>query len=749
MSLVFEAFNLLLAFQAAQATVVGTVRDEETGRPLAGAVVTLPDLYRSTATDDSGRYILPGVPPGPQHLTFRFIGHAQRALHALVPSAGRLEINVSLRAEPVRLRTIEVRPHVVMRGLEAADSTALADRSISMAAVRNHPLLAEPDALQALEGGPVVLRPESPSGVHIHGGSSDQTAYLLDGIPVFSPYHAAGQFSAWNPDALSGVQFSSSLPLLGHPNALAGTISAATRAPGERFGAQGGLSTTQARMTLDGQIGRAGAGYLVSLRSGVHGIPFRDNDPSYLRSESGDWLAKLELPALGGVARLLAYDSGNEISTAAVADATSPNARRNEFEWDSRSFGATWSGVISGAAVNFLGWSANGDAGSVWGVQRLTHLAAGRRDLGLLGTMTIHSARARTTVGLRVERSRTFYGVTSESAVSPVTLRARTPLAAGFAQHAIVIHPRIELTAGASLTHADSDLHLDPHVRLGWKPAERLTLSGSYARTRQFAQSLRNAESVVGNVFPADLFIGAGAPGVRAAQSDQVVIRADYLPFTGARVEVEAYRRVTDGLLLVAPRDGGPFTAGAFATGSGRSSGFSVNAALSRARYGIIASYGFQRVRVAFEESGYAPEHGTTHLLQGGLIVFPTATTSIRLGGTGALGRRTTTAAGGFEWEACNLLDQGCEFSGSPGYDGEPIGATDLPAYFRVDLGIRKHWHLHFRDRDAMVALFATITNLLNRSNVLTYTRDPDSGERVPVEMRPLAPLVVGLDWKF
>jgi hypothetical protein len=749
MSLLFEALNLLIAVQAAQATVAGTVRDEETGRPLAGAVVTLPDLGRVTVTDAGGRYALAGVPPGPQHLTFRFIGHAQRALHALVPSDGRLEINASLRAEPVRLRTIEVRPPLAIRGLEESDSTSLADRSISMAAVRNHPLLAEPDALQALEGGPVVLRPESPSGVHIRGGASDQTGYLLDGIPVFSPYHAAGQFSAWNPDALSGVQLTSSLPLPGYADALGGTISAATRAPGERFGAQGSLSTSQARVTLDGHVGSTGTGYLVSVRSGVYGVPFGDRDPSYLRSETGDWLAKLESPAFGGVARILAYDSGNEISAAAVSDASRPGTRRNAFDWDSRSFGATWTGVISGAGVSLLGWSASGDAASSWGTQRLTHLTAARRDLGFLGSMTLHSDRGRTTAGVRVERSKTLYGVTSDPAGSSVSLRARTPVAAGFAQHGMAIHPRVELIVGATLTGAEANLHLDPHTRLGWKPAERLTISGSYARTHQFAQSLRNAESVVGNVFPVDLFIGAGAPGVPAARSDLMVVAAEYLPFTGARLALEAYRRTTDGLLLAAPRDGGPFTAGAFVVGSGRSSGFSVDAALSRARYGILASYGLQRVRMAYEESSYVPEYGTTHLLQGGLIVFPTATTSIRLGAAGALGRRTTTAAGGLEWEACNLLDQGCEFGGSPNYDGQPIGATALPAYLRIDLGVRKHWHLNLRGRDAMVALFATITNVINRRNVLTYARDPDTGETVPIEMRPLAPLVVGLDWKF
>ena len=101
---------------------------------------------------------------------------------------------------PVRLAAVDVRPHVSVRGVDGADSTASPERGITSAAVANHPGLSEPDVLQALSGGYVVLAPESPSGVHIRGGGSDQTAYVIDGIPVFSPYHAAGVFSAWNPD---------------------------------------------------------------------------------------------------------------------------------------------------------------------------------------------------------------------------------------------------------------------------------------------------------------------------------------------------------------------------------------------------------------------------------------------------------------------------------------------------------------------------------------------------------------------
>ena len=746
MSLMFEAMGLLLTTQVTQATLTGTVRGEATGEPLAGAIVALPDLDRYAPTDAHGRYLLHRVPAGPQHITIRFIGHTQGTLHALVPPSGQLEINVFLKAEPVRLHTIEVSSSVPLRGLESGERAGFADRSSSIAAVRNNPMLAEPDVLQALEGGAVVLQPESPNGVHIRGGASDQTAYLLDGIPVLSPYHAAGQFSAWNPDALSSIQLFSSAPLPGYPGALSGTVAATTRTPGERFGVQGSLSTTQARLTMDGQIGRKGTGYLLSVRSRVPVIPAGKHDPSYLEAESADMLGKLELPAAGGQLRLLAYTSGNEIEAAAQVDESTASSLPHAFDWHSRSFGAEWSGSVFGAGVKLTGWSASGDAVAGWaGPTRLTFA---RRDLGLLGTVELGSGRTYSLAGVRVQGSRTDYRTDPDSA-APWTMRANAPSAAAFAQHTRDLDGRVSITAAASLGATRAGFHLAPSAQIRWKPLARLTLSGSYARAHQFSQSLRNPQSVVSNVFPVDLHIGSGAPGVPAARTDQVVLLAEFIPFGGGRLALEAYTRATEGLLLVAPATGGPFATGAFEIGSSRSTGLSLDAAVSSAHYGLTASYGLQRTRLAYGESRYVPDHGTTHLLQGGFIVFPTATTSIRLGATGALGRRTTPITGGLEWEACNLLDQGCEFAGSPEYGAGSLGSTTLPAYLRLDLGLRKHWHFQLGGRDAMVALFATVTNLLNRNNILTYSDNPATGERLPIEMRPLAPLVLGLDWSF
>jgi hypothetical protein len=152
---------------------------------------------------------------------------------------------------------------------------------------------------------------------------------------------------------------------------------------------------------------------------------------------------------------------------------------------------------------------------------------------------------------------------------------------------------------------------------------------------------------------------------------------------------------------------------------------------------------------VAYGDAGYTPGYGTSHSLEAGVIVFPALTTSIRLGLTGAFGRRGTGILGVFEWESCNLLDQGCEFGGTPTHDAGGLGATRLPSYLRLDLGLRKHWHLTLGGRDVELAVFGSLTNLLGRRNLLAVATDPVTGRKTAIEMRPLAPLVMGVDWRF
>lgn len=750
------ALKVVLAVQASQAALVGTIRDGESGAPLAGAAVALTDLDRNAVSDSTGRYRLSAVPSGPQHLSVKRIGYAPRTMHALIPGQGQLEIDLSLHPAPLQLPIIVVRSSVAVRGLEEGDDTPFPGRGISAAALRNHPLLAEPDGFLALSGGEIAISPEAPSGIHVRGGASDQTAYLLDGMPVFSPYHAAGTFSAWNPDALDRLQVLSGSPSLAPPDALSATVAATTREPGTELRAQGTLSTTHGRVTLHGPLGGSGAGFLLSARSGFPGVGAPEGDPSYLRGRTGDVLAKVETPAFGGRLRFLGYDSRNEIDAATLAegpDSATIRPARNGFAWHSRSAGVEWNRPVGdGIALQIQGWNARGEAEAAWRPIEGSgfRLESDREDQGLLVAVERSSDGRFDGAGIRVQRSGTSYHVAArEGPGMGTSLTARTLLAAVFLRHRRPVASGLTADLALSATGATGDVYLGLQSELRWRPSPVASISGGYARSHQFSQSLRNSESVVGGIFPADLYLGAGAPGVPVARSDRAVVGAELLARPGVRLGAQAYLSDLDGLLLVAPRAGLPFATGGFITGAGTSGGVSLEAAVSGARYGLTASYGWQRVRVAYGDSSYAPAYGTSHLIETGVIVFPTPTASIRLGLSGAMGRRGTGVLGAFEWESCNLLDQGCEFGGSPAHDTSRLGATRLPAYCRLDLGLRKHWHLEVARRDVELALFGTVTNLLGRRNVLAVVTDPATGERSEIEMRPLAPLVVGLDWRF
>jgi hypothetical protein len=597
----------------------------------------------------------------------------------------------------------------------------------------------------------------------------DQTAYLLDGIPVFTPYHAAGISSGWNPDALSDLRVASATPL--QPNALAGSIEGTTRAPGDRVRSRGSVSTSQWRLTMDGPLrlgsgtsadpgsgvdgeGRGtGAGYLVSLRSGFPDVFAPGDESSYIRGDLGDWLAKVETPAFGGRVQLLGYGNENDLNTAvglATDEGGTGDTRRNTFEWNSQSLGARWTRTFSRTALRVLGWRADGGVSSAW--EALTgplDMSANRRDEGVLVGVDHRSAAAGTSAQLRIERDQTRYRVASDSASGPAwAIRASLPVLTALARRSQAIGRALQADLGGSLSSVRNRWWLAPNARLLWRVSSAAAFSASYARNHQFAQSLRNAESVVGNIFPADLYIGSGG-SIPVARSDLGVLAASVRPSAGIELGIQTYARRSNGLLLVAPGEAEPFATGTPTVGSGTSYGISADASLRARRGALLLSYGFHRARLEYASGSYVPENAARHTVEGGLIVFPSASTSVRVGVTATLGRQVTAIADGFEWESTNLLDQGTEFGGSPHYSGDGLGAATLPAYYRLDLGARKEWRLGVRGREGTLALFVTGTNLLARRNFLTYARNPSTGEIFGVEMRPRAPLVVGLDWTF
>lgn len=724
---------LLLAQVAATGSVVGTLRDLATGEPLAGALVTIVDIDRSTVSDANGSYRLERLPSGTHRLLARRIGYAPRTLEALVPPEGSVEITIALRAEPITLGAVA--------GVDSEVPSPSPDRRVDVASLRDHPLLAEPDVLQALSGGAVAMQPESPSGIHVRGGASDQVEYLLDGIPVFNPYHSGEAFSAWNPDALAGVELT---PASESWDALSGVVAAATRAPGDRHHAQTGFSTTQMRATVDGPLGSRGAGYLLSQRSAFPGFPAPQHESTYLRGETGDWLAKVEAPLHTGLLRLLGYQSGSEL------DAASTGSTRNTFAWSSRSIGGEWTKLSAAGSWRARLWSAQGNSDAIWHTSDSTaeRLTARRADVGTSVTLDRAGPTGRTTIGFRIQTSRMTYRLAGSDS-SHVVYDSDAPLAGLFAERSQKFGPHVELQSTLSAMASAGTTRFSPRTWLSWSPVRGFMLSGGYARLHQFSQSLRNPESVAGAVFPVDLHVGAARAGVPIARSDQGIVAAEYRPEAGLRLAMQGYIRAFRDLVLVAPGSTDPFATGSFVVGSGSARGFAVEVDKREEHYSLVASYARQHVRFNYGRLSYVPDYAATHAIDAGIIVHPSHTLSLRLGASGRFGRRVTSLTTPFEWESCNVADRGCEFVGTPRANTDSLGATRLPGYLRLDFGVRTRWHVRLAGRTTEMALFGTLTNIFGRANVLTTAPDPNVGTRVPITMRPRTPLVVGVDWTF
>ncbi len=728
-----------------EAAIVGTVRDAGSGRPLPGATVIAVDAGRQAMTTTEGRYAISMLSAGPQHITVRSMGYAAYALHVVVPRQGALELNVALQPLPMRLPIVEVRRQRGGKERSSGVSEPGVTFVTGAAELARHPQLSEPDFLRAVAGGDVVVAAESPGGLHVRGGSADQTGYAIDGVPVFNPYHASDLMGGWNTDAFDGARLSRNAR---GPSMLSGTLQLTSVTPGTEVRSRGGMSTTHARVAIDGPVGVGRTGFLVSARAAWPALVAPANDPTFIRGTSADWLAKLESPWSGGTLRFLLTQSADGVNLSVVPpDVGGGEAatRRNAFDWSSALASLQWQGHVGRDSVAVSLWRSTTGAHGSWGEAPLA-LMSQRTDRGLQVEVSRSALATTSRAGLRAEHSRTTYRVDDAGSIAS-DLRSASPRLTAFFDVEHLVRPSLGVGANASAVLFGGRTFLAPGVHGRWALTNRLAITGALSRSNQFAQSLRNTESAVGYVFPADLFVGAERGVVPVAQSDEMSLALDFEPAPGVRTRVFGYARSMDGVVRVGPFEDAPFLRSRPSSGSATARGAFAEAEVNAERYTVLLRYGLQRVRYHHAGGSYTPNFGARGVLDGGVTAFPTPTTAVRLGVTAAFGRRVTPASGRLEWESCNLRDRGCEFAGTPRADPALSGSYKAPDYVRFDLGLRKHGHIRIGSRQAEVAVFGTYSNVFKHFNVLTYGLA--NGVPQALEMRPQAPLVVGLDWRF
>jgi hypothetical protein len=728
----------------AVATVWGQVRSDRTGAPLADAVVEV--VWRSVqsltaVTDSNGVYVLRGVPPGRRLLRATHFDHAPHEVEILVMADKQETIDFDLEFRPLRLLPVTAEG---ARGLPpAVDTLTVPQSDLGPATARvleSTPGVAELGLVEAAREARGD-EPVDPTDVlYVRGGAADLKLVLMNGAPVYAPFHVGGLISPLDAHVLR----SADLYLGGAPARYDGGLSyimdLETRSGRDhRLRGELGLDMLAGRALLEGPLGRH-ASFLTSARA-VHGggtaVWMMDRFPYAYN----DGLSRVDVQLTPGhVLTAATFWNHEEVHLDTVG------AARQEAVWGNRAGSLRYRGELGETSV--LGTLAMGRF-------RTTLPLGGIRPLMTEGTATrgrVALDFERPVAGMRVHWGGSFdriefeyrafpQGLTRDSAV--VRAVAVGDAGGGYLEAGFSPMPRLRVRGGVradAFTHVDG-LRFGPRASATLLLTDRATLTLMAGQYRQYVRTPERSLVFLGNVAPDS---AAGPPLTVAAATHFVIAIAQDLG-EGVRLGVDGFFKEFSGLHASPKR---------------RTESSGVDIWVRRASGSLTGWLGYSLAWVwSVEADQPRPSHSFAgrHLVTSG-VVGP-------LVGNGAFDIRVSYGAGlpftavpeppiaspGFA-----LLPEGgvhvarrapmAALSAAP--DVPTLAAEPQDPYFRVDAQISHTWATNVGAFNFQVMPYLKIINALNRRDAIFYHYDRNAGRAEPLAGLPVMP-IIGAEWRF
>ncbi len=742
-------------------TLSGFVIDGETGEALPGAHVFLMDRQVGTTTNEAGYFALPAVSITPHRVRVSYLGYhvidtllvmetmaATVALHPITLTGDELVVEAD-RREAIDLNEAS--------GAVAFPVSRLEDLPSS---------LGGQDLFQALEWMPGVQRAgEVTGGLIVRGSGLDQNLYLLDGAPVYHPWHAFSLISTFQTDTFKDIKLYQGAFPAEHGGRLSAVLDAELK-DGNRVQPRvvAAINPLNARFVIESPVTKNSSFMIAGRRSYLDKIigrrhPVTDNSGRRDTLRTGyyfyDWSAKMTFRP-GARSRLsLSFYTGRDILDLRLPfdlslDFSSWLRPADLFfevdqKWGNTLYSARYQYLASRRVyVTVTGYHSRYEAAEGTLIQPtssasvVSQYGVRLEDLGLKVDVDYYRSLAhRIRAGVQVVDHRFRSDLHAVLTRSPGTVdtvnersRQRDLEMAAFAQDVWQPSPRWQIQPGLRLSFFSGGAYtrLDPRLSVQYAAApERLVFRASVSIQVQYVQRLRDRFSFLYDLV-SSRWIPAGE-GVRPSRGGQVSFGMEGRPRAGLVLSAEAYVRGARRVLL--PRDEfqtkdgleGPgievgTLLGQYVTGRERSYGVEVAARAERGPWQVLLSYAAGRSlnrAPALGETDYRPTRYDVPSALRSLLQWENRRWRVALAALWRSGYPITVPVARY------VLTGPLDDAPTPYLYRPRINNGRLPAYLRLDVtaGYRFAW------LGAQWQAELHLYNALNRRNVIGRFYDP------------------------
>lgn len=348
--------------------VAGRVLDAANDEPRAGAGVAIVGTSQGAIADAQGAFLIDRVAPGDALLRVRLLGYKQIEQPIVIRAGETTHVELRLDAEATVLGAVRTQARPYERdAFEQRPNVGTVQ--VTSRAAEGVPKFGEPDIIRVVQLLPgVEARNDFTTGLNVRGGESDQNLILLDGYPIYNPFHLGGLFSTFIDPTVNDV----TLMTGGFPSPYGGRLSSVLDV-GSAEEVRSGLHGTGELSLLSstGELASSFAGgkgsWMIAGRR-TYADEFvklisSNKLPYHFRDEQAH-VAYAFTPTTK--LTVTAYDGRDQLNAdiATFGDSTTSNASGGAFDfgWGNAVVGATLSKTLisrhSGLAGFFLGDSA-------------------------------------------------------------------------------------------------------------------------------------------------------------------------------------------------------------------------------------------------------------------------------------------------------------------------------------------------------------------------------------------------------